>query len=48
MKALIDEFSLRYPGVQSVEHVYFYAVHGADDARRQAYLQQAYALGRNF
>jgi NAD(P)H dehydrogenase (quinone) len=48
IKVLIDEFSLRYPGVQSVEHVYFYAVHGADDARRQAYLEKAYTLGRSF
>ncbi len=48
MKALIDEYSLRYPGIQSVEHVYFHAVHGADDAKRGAYLQRAYALGREF
>jgi NAD(P)H dehydrogenase (quinone) len=48
MRALVDEFCLSYPGVQNVEHVYFYAVHGADDARRQAYLEKAYALGRNF
>jgi hypothetical protein len=48
MKTLIDEFSLSYPGVKSVEHVYFYAVHGADDATRRDYLRRAYALGRNF
>ena len=30
MKVLIDEWGLRYPGVKVVEHVYFYAVHGAD------------------
>jgi NAD(P)H dehydrogenase (quinone) len=48
MKTLIDEFSLRYPGVQTVEHVYFYAVHGADAATRQAYLERAYLLGKNF
>lgn len=48
MKVLIDDYALRYPGVQSVEHVYFYAVHGADDATRQAYLEKAYSLGRNF
>lgn len=48
MKALVDEYSLVYPGVKSVEHVYFYAVHGADDAARRRYLERAYALGRNF
>jgi NAD(P)H dehydrogenase (quinone) len=48
MKRLIDDFSLRYPGIESVEHVYFYAVHGADDAKRQSYLQRAYVLGREF
>jgi NAD(P)H dehydrogenase (quinone) len=48
MKVLIDDYALLYPGVQSVEHVYFYAVHGADDATRQAYLEKAYSLGRTF
>jgi NAD(P)H dehydrogenase (quinone) len=48
MKTLVDEFCLRYPGVQNVEHVYFHAVYGADDATRLSYLDQAYALGRDF
>lgn len=48
MKTLIDEYAFIYPGVQRVEHVYFYAVHGADDATRQAYLERAYALGKRF
>jgi NAD(P)H dehydrogenase (quinone) len=48
MQMLIDEFSLRYPGIQSVEHVYFYAVHGADDSTREAYLERAYHLGKDF
>ena len=48
MKMLIDDYALQYPGVQSVEHVYFYAVHGADDATRQVYLDKAYSLGRDF
>ena len=34
--------------ISPVEHVYFYAVHGADDATRREYLRRAYALGRNF
>jgi NAD(P)H dehydrogenase (quinone) len=48
MKTSIDDFALRFPGVESVEHVYFYAVHGVDDATRQAYLDRAYSLGRSF
>lgn len=48
MKTLIDEYTLSYPGIQSVEHVYFYAVHGADDETRRGYLERAYALGLQF
>ncbi|HEU0201507.1 MAG TPA: NAD(P)H-dependent oxidoreductase [Burkholderiaceae bacterium] len=48
MKVLIDDFALRYPGIQSVEHVYFHAIHGADAQTRATYLQRAYALGKDF
>jgi NAD(P)H dehydrogenase (quinone) len=48
MKRLMDEWCFRYPGIQKVEHVYFYAVNGADDATRQSYLQRAYVLGKEF
>jgi NAD(P)H dehydrogenase (quinone) len=48
MTTLIDEYTLSYPGIASVEHVYFHAVHGADDATRRDYLERAYALGRDF
>ena len=48
MKTLIDEFGFRYPGIKKVEHVYFHAVHGADDATRRGYLDEAYRLGREF
>lgn len=48
MKLLIDGFTLSYPGIKQVEHVFFYAVYGADDATRQGYLQRAYRLGREF
>ena len=48
MTALIDEFSLRYPGIKRVEREYFYAVHGADEGTRRGYLDRAYALGREF
>jgi NAD(P)H dehydrogenase (quinone) len=48
MKTLIDDFSFRYPGVQTVEHLSFYAAHGADAPTRQAYLERAYSLGKDF
>lgn len=48
MKTLIDDFAFHYPGVQTVDHVYFYAVHGADASTRQAYLERPYSLGKNF
>jgi putative NADPH-quinone reductase len=48
MTTLIDEYALRYPGIKRIEHEYFYAVHGADDARRRGYLERAHVLGREF
>jgi NAD(P)H dehydrogenase (quinone) len=48
MKVLVDEYCFRFPGVAQVEHVYFHAVHGADDERRRGYLEEAYRLGREF
>lgn len=48
MTRLVDEYALRFPGVQRVEHEYFHAVHGADEAQRQAWLERAYRLGREF
>lgn len=48
MAALIDEYGLRYPGIKQVQHEYFYAVHGADEATRRGYLDRAYRLGREF
>jgi NAD(P)H dehydrogenase (quinone) len=48
MKALIDDFGFRYPGIKKVEHVYFYSVSAVDAATRQNYLQQAYCLGKEF
>ena len=48
MRIVIDEFTLTYPGIQSVEHEYLYAVHGADEASRRGYLERAYALGHQF
>jgi NAD(P)H dehydrogenase (quinone) len=48
MKRLVDDWCLRYPGIKTVEHEYFYAVNGADDETRRNYLDRAYRLGRDF
>ena len=48
IRVLVDEFALRFPGIARVDHEYFYAVYGADDAKRRTYLDRAYALGRGF
>ena len=48
IERLVDDFGFRYPGIEQVEHVYFYAVNAVDDAARREYLQQAYRLGHEF
>lgn len=48
MQTVIDQFTLTYPGIRSVHHEYFYAVHGADEATRRGYLARARSLGREF
>jgi NAD(P)H dehydrogenase (quinone) len=48
MKRLMDDFGFRYPGIKTVEHIYFYSVGAVDAATRQSYLQRAYCLGKEF
>jgi len=48
MRLLIDEFALRYPGIERVEHEWFYAVIMADEDTRRRYLGRAYRLGLEF
>jgi NAD(P)H dehydrogenase (quinone) len=48
MMLLMDEFAFKYPGIKQVDHVFFYAVHGANEVTRRDYLERAYALGRQF
>jgi NAD(P)H dehydrogenase (quinone) len=44
----IIDWSLSYPGVKRVEHVYFYRAAVADEATIAGYLERAYHLGRDF
>jgi NAD(P)H dehydrogenase (quinone) len=48
MERLMDDWCLRFPGIKHVEHVYFYALHGADVDTRGRYLERAYQLGKDF
>jgi hypothetical protein len=48
MRRLIDEFYLNYPGIQTVEHEFYYGVNMADEGTRQAYLERAHRLGKEF
>jgi NAD(P)H dehydrogenase (quinone) len=45
---VIDDWGFRYPGIEDVEHVYFYAATVAAPETIERYLEQAYELGRNF
>ncbi len=48
MRRIIGDWSLRYPGVQEVEHVYFYGAAVTDQATIDGYLKRARRLGRDF
>ena len=45
---VIDEWGLRFPGIQDVEHVYFYAATAAAPDTIRGYLDRAYELGKTF
>ena len=45
---VIDDWGFRYPGIEDVEHVYFYAATAAPPETIHAYLDQAYQLGKDF
>jgi NAD(P)H dehydrogenase (quinone) len=48
MDTVLCDWGLKMAGVQQARHHYFYAVLAADDQQRQAYLDDAYRLGRDF
>lgn len=48
IERLVDDFGFRYPGIEQVDHVWFYAVDAVDDETRRGYLQQAHRLGHEF
>ncbi len=48
MGKIIDDWSLRYPGIPEVEHIYFYAVAAVSEEKRKEYLEETYRLGKEF
>jgi len=48
MEKTIDDWGLRCPGIETVEHVYLYGVPVVDDETRRGYLERAFLLGRDF
>ncbi len=48
MDTVICDWGLEMAGVKKTQHVYFYAVLAADEAKRRAYLDEAYRLARDF
>ena len=45
---VMDSWGFRFPGIQDVEHVYFYTATSASPELVEQYFQQAYQLGRDF
>jgi NAD(P)H dehydrogenase (quinone) len=48
MDTVLCDWSLKMAGVKEAHHAYFYAVLAADEAKRRAYLDEAYRLARDF
>lgn len=45
---VLDEWGFRFPGIEDVEHVYFYTATSATPELVEQYFQQAYDLGLHF
>jgi NAD(P)H dehydrogenase (quinone) len=46
MESIIDNWSLKYPGIQNVEHIYFHSILSVSDEMRKKYLEIAYLKGK--
>ncbi len=47
MEKTIDEWSLRYPGIEKVDHLYFHSILSVSTETRKKYLEIAYLKGKN-
>jgi NAD(P)H dehydrogenase (quinone) len=45
---VMDDWAFRYPGIQDVEHVYFYGATAAPPETIEQYLARAYELGKTY
>jgi NAD(P)H dehydrogenase (quinone) len=46
MEKTIDEWSLKYPGIEKVDHLYFHSILAVSADTRKKYLEQAYFKGK--
>jgi len=47
MEKLIDDWSLKYPGIANVDHIYFHSILSVSPETRRKYLEIAYSKGKN-
>lgn len=47
MEKLIDDWSLKYPGIEDVDHLYFHSILSVSADTRKKYLEAAYLKGKN-
>jgi NAD(P)H dehydrogenase (quinone) len=47
MEKTIDDWSLRYPGIENVDHIYFHSILSVGAETRRKYLEVAYLKGKN-
>lgn len=47
MEKTIDDWSLKYPGIEHVDHVYFHSILSVSPETRKKYLETAYLKGRD-
>ena len=47
MEKTIDEWSLKYPGIENVDHIYFHSILSVSPEVREKYLETAYLKGKN-
>ena len=47
MEKTIDNWSLKYPGIQKVDHIYFHSILAVSEETRKKYLQIAYLKGKD-
>jgi NAD(P)H dehydrogenase (quinone) len=47
MERTIDDWSLKYPGIEKVDHIYFHSILSVGDEIRKKYLEIAYLKGKD-